>query len=75
MEFSGSDLDGTPLSGGVRDTFVVRIWSTDDATQLRGQVQHVRSHKRAYFATRERLKRFIEDHLHDPDGIHAEADC
>ena len=74
MAFSDSDPDATPLSGGVRDTFVVRIWSTGGTSQPRGQIQHVRSRKRAYFATRERLMRFIQDHLHDPDGIHAEAD-
>ena len=72
--FGESTLGATPLSGGVRDTFVVRIWSTDGGDKLRGHIQHVRSHKRAYFATRERLMRFIQDHLHDPDGSHAEAD-
>ena len=66
--FSESDLDATPLSGGVRDTFVVRIWSNDGSDRLRGHIQHVSSRKRAYFATRERLIRFIQDHLHDADG-------
>jgi len=75
MASGDSDLDPNPLTEGVRDTFVVRIWSTDGANQVRGQIQHVRSRKRAHFATRERLMRFIQDHLHDPDGIHAEADC
>jgi len=75
MASSDSDLDTRSLSGGVRDTFVVRIWATDGANQVHGHIQHVRSHKRACFATRERLMRFIQDQLHDPDGIHAEADC
>ena len=54
-------------SGGRRDTFVVRIWSGDDA-DLRGHVQHVRSRKRAWFATRERLMAFIQSHLEDLDS-------
>jgi hypothetical protein len=69
--FSESDLEATPLSGGVRDTFVVRIWSNDGgdgSDGLRGHIQHVSSRKRAYFATRERLMRFIQDHLRDADG-------
>lgn len=65
---SHSGPDATPLNGGVRDTFVVRIWSSDGAGVLRGHVQHVRTRKRAYFATRERLMRFIQDHLQDADG-------
>jgi len=65
---SESDLDATPRSGGVRGTFVVRIWSSDGVNLLRGNVQHVRSRKRAYFATRERLVGFIQDHLQDSDG-------
>jgi hypothetical protein len=65
---SEPNLGATPLSGGLRDTFVVRIWSTDGADMLRGHVQHVRSRKRAYFATRERLVRFIQDHSQDSDG-------
>jgi hypothetical protein len=66
--FSESNLDPTPLSGGARDTFVVRIWSSDGANVLRGHIQHVRSRKRANFATRERLIKFIQDHLQDVDG-------
>jgi hypothetical protein len=66
--FDAADSDATPLSGGVRDTFVVRIWSTDGADQPRGHIQHVSSRKRASFATRERLMRFIQDHLHDDPG-------
>ena len=65
---SRSDLDATPTNGEVRDTFVVRIWSSDGADLLRGHIQHVRTRKRAYFATRERLMRFIQDHLQDHDG-------
>jgi hypothetical protein len=61
-------MEATPLSGGVRDTFVVRIWSNEGDDQLRGHIQHVSSRKRAYFATREHLMRFIQDHLHDGDG-------
>jgi hypothetical protein len=64
----GSDLDATPTGGDVRDTFVVRIWSSDGGDLLRGHIQHVRTRKRAYFATRERLMRFIQDHLQDHDG-------
>jgi hypothetical protein len=61
-------LDPAPLTGGMRDTFVIRIWSSDGDNLLRGHVQHVRSHKRAYFATRERLMRFIQDRMQDPDA-------
>jgi hypothetical protein len=66
--FSESNLDRTPSGGGVRDTFVVRIWSSDGADLVSGQVHHVRSRKRADFVTRERLVRFIQDHLQDSDG-------
>jgi hypothetical protein len=49
----------------VRNTFVVRIWSSDGGNLVRGRVQHVRSRKRAYFATRERLTQFIQTQLQD----------
>ncbi|MBV9602524.1 MAG: hypothetical protein JOZ87_37485 [Chloroflexi bacterium] len=66
---SESDFEPTPFGGGGgRETFVVRIWSSDGRGRLRGNVQHVRSRKRTYFATRERLMRFIRDHSRDADG-------
>ncbi len=64
---SHSGLEPTPTNGELRDTFVVRIWSSDGADLLRGHIQHVRTRKRAYFATRERLMRFIQDNLQDHD--------
>jgi hypothetical protein len=54
--------DATP-----RDTFVVRIWSSDGGDLLRGHIQHVRTRKRAYFTSRERLTEFIQDHSRDPN--------
>ena len=60
---SQSGSDGTP-----RDTFVVRIWSSDGGDLLRGHIQHVRTRKRAYFTTRERLTEFIQDHSQDPNA-------
>jgi hypothetical protein len=65
---SHSGNDAAQPSGGLRDTFVVRIWSSDGGDLLRGHIQHVRTRKRAYFATRERLMRIIQDHLQDHDG-------
>jgi hypothetical protein len=53
----------SPSSAAGRDTFVVRIWSSDGPDDMRGHVQHVRSRKRAYFADRQRLLNFIQDHL------------
>jgi hypothetical protein len=47
---------------GARDTFVIRIWTTDGADALRGHIQHVRTRKRAYFATPQRLLNFLQDH-------------
>jgi hypothetical protein len=64
---SHSSQDAAPPSGDSRDTFVVRIWTSDGGDVLRGHVQHVRTRRRAYFATRERLMRFIQDHLQGDD--------
>ena len=61
------DLESTAPDDSARDTFVVRIWSSDGSDLMRGHVQHVRSRQRAYFATRERLVTFIQDHLDDAD--------
>jgi hypothetical protein len=63
-----SESESTALNSGGRDTFVVRIWSSDGSDSIRGHIQHVRSRKRAYFATRERLLTFIEAHLRPPEG-------
>jgi hypothetical protein len=63
--FGETETEATALNAGGRDTFVVRIWSSDGSDALRGHVQHVRSRKRAYFATRQRLFTFIQDHLKD----------
>lgn len=66
--FELSDPDPVPGAERVRNTFVVRIWSSDGSNLLRGRVQHVRSRKRAYFATRERLRQFIQAHMQDLAG-------
>jgi hypothetical protein len=50
------------LGSAGRDTFVVRIWSSDGGGGMRGHIHHVRSRKRAYFASRERLLSFIQAH-------------
>ena len=63
-----SESESTALTSGGRDTFVVRIWSSDGTDSIRGHIQHVRSRKRAYFATRERLVTFIEAHLRQAEG-------
>jgi hypothetical protein len=44
-------------------TFVVRIWSADETKLLRGHIQHTRTRKRTYFASRDRLLSFIRDHI------------
>jgi hypothetical protein len=61
--FDDSPGESAASSAALRDTFVVRIWSSDGSDTMRGHVQHVRSRKRAYFATRQRLLSFIQDHL------------
>jgi hypothetical protein len=60
-------LDAEPdqSSAGARDTFVIRVWTGDDVEAVRGHIMHVRSRRRAYFATRQRLQTFIEEHLKD----------
>jgi hypothetical protein len=64
--FGDFETETTALSAGGRDTFVVRILSSDGSGAMRGHVQHVRSRKRVYFATRQRLFTFLQDHLQDP---------
>jgi len=61
--FGETDPDAAALNAAGRDTFVVRIWSSDGSEAIRGHVQHVRSRKRAYFANRQRLLTFIRDQL------------
>ena len=61
--FGETDPDAAALNAAGRDTFVVRIWSSDGSEALRGHVQHVRSRKRAYFASQQRLLTFIRDQL------------
>jgi hypothetical protein len=61
--FGETDPDAAALNAAGRDTFVVRIWSSDGSEAMRGHVQHVRSRKRAYFASRQRLLSFIRDQL------------
>ena len=64
-EFGESETEATALNSRGRETFVVRIWASDGSGAMRGQVQHVHSRKRAYFASRQRLLSFIQDHLQD----------
>jgi hypothetical protein len=61
--FGEPEREPAALNAAGRDTFVIRIWSSDGSDALRGHIQHVRSRKRAYFATRQRLLSFIQDHL------------
>ena len=63
--FGDFETETAALNAGGRDTFVVRIWSSDGSGAMRGHVQHVRSRKRTYFATRQRLFTFIKDHLQE----------
>jgi hypothetical protein len=65
MAEEDSDTDATALNSRGRETFVVRIWTSDGSDAMRGHVQHVHSRKRAYFATRQRLMSFIQEHLQD----------
>jgi hypothetical protein len=65
--FGDTDPDAAAPNAAGRDTFVVRIWSSDGSEALRGHVQHVRSRKRAYFASRQRLLSFIKDQLQVAD--------
>jgi hypothetical protein len=64
---SSREAHAEQLQGAARDTFVVRVWSSDGPEALRGHIQHVRSRKRTYFATRQRLLSFIQDHLQSSD--------
>ena len=57
------DPESTRSSVGRRDTFVVRIWPSDASDVVRGQIQHVGTRRRVYFASRERLQGFIEERL------------
>jgi hypothetical protein len=63
--FGESEREATAHGSEGRNTFVVRIWSSDGSDVMQGHVQHVRSRKRAYFANRQRLLTFIQDHLQD----------
>jgi hypothetical protein len=65
--FGESDPDADAFNAASRDTFVVRIWSSDGSEALLGHVQHVRSRKRAYFASHQRLMTFIRDRLQGAD--------
>ena len=60
---SGSDSESLSTDSEAHNTFVVRIWSSDGSELMRGHVQHIRSRRRASFATRQRLLSFIQDHL------------
>ena len=64
--FGHSEPEATGPTAAGRNTFVVRIWSSDGSDVLHGQVQHVRSRKRLFFASRERLLTFLQDHLRGP---------
>ena len=61
-----SETEATGPHPAGRDTFVVRIWSSDGSDLVCGHVQHVRSRKRVYFASRQRLLTFLQDQLRDP---------
>lgn len=50
------------MEAAARETFVIRILSSDGSDALRGHIEHVSSRKRAYFASRNRLLRFIQEH-------------
>jgi hypothetical protein len=60
------DADSEKTGAAARDTFVIRVWSGDDSGAVRGHIVHVRSRQRAYFATRQRLQSFIEEHIQEP---------
>jgi len=49
-----------------RDTFVVRIWTSNGSNAVRGHIEHVQSRKRTYFATSQRLLTFIREKLAEP---------
>ncbi len=59
----GDTGSGRPPEPAARETFVVRILSSDGSEVLRGHIQHVSSRKRAYFANRDRLLSFIQEYL------------
>jgi hypothetical protein len=71
---SESDPDSRSTNSEAHNTFVVRIWSSDGSELMRGHVQHIRSRRRAYFATRQRLLSFIQDYLPVAPRADAEAD-
>lgn len=52
-----------PAEAAARETFVVRILSSDGSEGVRGHIEHVSSRKGAYFATRNRLQTFIQEHF------------
>jgi hypothetical protein len=72
--FNESDPEWLQPSVGARDTFVVRIWSSNGSDLVRGHIQHIRSRQRVHFASRERLLSFIQDHLPGVTSVDAEAD-
>jgi hypothetical protein len=59
------DAEHPPLD---QDTFVIRMWATGLPGPVRGHVQHLRSRQSAYFANRQRLQAFIEEHLRNTDA-------
>lgn len=72
----GLDMEATQTGSGPRATFVVRVW-TDDGSEtsesVRGHILHVRSRRRAYFATRQRLLTFIQEHLGDAGSTQCQS--
>jgi hypothetical protein len=66
--FDGKDAEHAQTSVPDQDTFVVRVWMTELAGVVHGHVQHVRSRRSVYFANRQRLQTFIEEHLRSVDA-------
>jgi hypothetical protein len=65
-------LDADNIDGGMRvpeverevgtyNTFIVRIWAPEDESHVRGHIQHVRTRKSAYFATRGRMLALMDE--------------
>jgi hypothetical protein len=50
-----------PPEAAARETFVVRIVSSNGSESLRGHIEHVSSRKRVYFANRNRLLKLIQE--------------
>ena len=51
---------------GYYNTFVVKIWSDEDAKTIRGYIQHVSTREHAYFLSLENMTEFIANHLSPP---------